>query len=147
MDDPELKCIMLYVEDVELPRDEKKAKELVLGRSLYEVVDGILYHVEVDKSLHLIPSTCDWESLFQEVHSGTFGAHMKDMKIHGELSKHYWWPRMRSDIWKWCQSCLLCARRQPGRVVQPSLIPIPVSGPFHRVGVDVIQFTKSHSGN
>ena len=31
MDDPEMKCIMLYVEDGELPRDEKKAKELVLG--------------------------------------------------------------------------------------------------------------------
>ena len=90
MDDPKLKCIMLYVEDGELPRDEKKAKELVLGRSLYEVVDGILYHVEVDKSLRLIPLTCDQELLFQEVHSGTFGAHIKDMKIHGELSKHYW---------------------------------------------------------
>ena len=57
MDDPELKCIMRYVEDGELPRDEKKAKELVLGRSLYEVVDRILYHVEVDKSLRLIPPT------------------------------------------------------------------------------------------
>ena len=63
-------------------------------------MDGILYHVEVDKTLHLIPPTCDWESLFQEAHSGTFGAHMKDAKIHGKLSKHYWWSRMRSDIWK-----------------------------------------------
>ena len=31
--------------------------------------------------------------------------------------------------------------------MQPPLTPIPVSGPFHRVGVDVIQFTKSYSGN
>ena len=29
----------------------------------------------------------------------------------------------------------------------PPLTPIPVSGPFDRVGVDVIQFPKSHSGN
>ena len=147
LDDPELKCIMLYLEDGELPRDEKKAKELVLGTSLYEVVDGILYHVELDKSLRLIPPTCDRESLFQEVLSGTFGAHLKDTKIYGELSKHYWWPRMRSDIWKWCRSCLVCATRQPGRVVQLPLTSIPISGLFHRVGVDVIQFTKSHSGN
>ena len=27
------------------------------------------------------------------------------------------------------------------------LTPIPVAGPFDRVGVDVIQFTKSHQGN
>ena len=36
------------------------------------------------------------------------------------------------------------ATRQPGRAVQPPLTPIPVLGPFHRVGVDVIQFIKSH---
>ena len=29
----------------------------------------------------------------------------------------------------------------------PLLTPIPVSGPFDRVGMDVIQFLKSHSGN
>ena len=54
---------------------------------------------------------------------------------------------MRSDIWKWCRSRLVCAMRQPGRVVQLPLTSIPVSGPFHRIGMDVIQFTKSHSGN
>ena len=30
---------------------------------------------------------------------------------------------------------------------RPPLTPIPVEGPFHHVGVDVIQFVKSHSGN
>ena len=64
-----------------MPRDEEKA-----GRSLYEVVDGILYHMEVNKTLRLIPPSCDQESLFQEVHSGTFGAHMKDAKIHGKVA-------------------------------------------------------------
>ena len=54
---------------------------------------------------------------------------------------------MRSDISKWCQSCLVCATRYPGRAVHPPLTPIPVEGSFHRVGVDVIQFTTSHVGN
>ena len=103
--------------------------------------------MEVNKPLRLIPPTCDRESLFQEVHSGTFGANMKDAKIHDELSKHYWWPSMRSDIWKWCRSCLVCATRQRSRVMQPPLTLIPVSGLFYQIGVDFIQFTKSHSGN
>ena len=76
------------------------------------------------------------------VHSGIFGAHLKDAKIHGELSKHYWWPKMRVDICKWCHSCLVCVTRQAGRVVQLPLTLIPVYGPFYRVGVDVIQFPK-----
>ena len=54
---------------------------------------------------------------------------------------------MRSDIWKWCRSCLVCAMHQPGRFVQPPLTLISVSGLFYQVGVDFIQFTKSHSEN
>ena len=54
---------------------------------------------------------------------------------------------MRADICKWCRSCLVCVTHQAGRVVQPPLIPIPVYDSFHRVGVDVIQFPKSHTGN
>ena len=39
------------------------------------------------------------------------------------------------------------ATRRPGRAVKPLLTPIPVSGPFNRVGVDVIQFPKSAASN
>ena len=82
-----------------------------------------------------------------EVHDGVFGAHLKDRKIHGELAKHYWWPRMRSDIVKWCRGCLVCASRRVGHSVRPPLTPIPVAGPFDRVGIDVVQFPNSRSGN
>ena len=54
---------------------------------------------------------------------------------------------MRTDICRWCQSCLVCVIRQAGRSIRPPLTPIPVSGPFHRIGVDVIQFPKSRTGN
>ena len=108
--------------------------------------------MESDKSLRLIPPESDRESLFHEVHSGIFGAHLKDAKIHGELSKHYWWPKMTVDICKWCHSCLVCVTHQAGRVVCSCLVCvtltlIPVYGPFRQVGVDVIQFPKSHTGN
>ena len=39
---------------------------------------------------------------------GISGAYLKDAKIHGELSKYYWWPKMRADSFKWCHSCLVC---------------------------------------
>ena len=145
--DPNLKLIIDYLENGMLPQDKERARELVLGSSSYQLLDGILYHVEPDKSLRLIPPDHDREHLFRETHSGIFGAHLKDAKIHGELSKHYWWPKMRTDICKWCQSCLVCVTRQAGRSIRPPLTPIPVSGPFHQIGVDIIQFPKSHTGN
>ena len=111
------------------------------------MIEGILYYTETNKTVCLIPPECDHIKLFEEVHSGIFGAHLRDVKVHVELSKHYWWPGMRNDISKWCQSCLVCATRYPGRAVHPPLTPISVERPFHRVGVDVIQFATSHVGN
>ena len=54
---------------------------------------------------------------------------------------------MRADIVKWCQACQVCATRQVGRSMRPLLSPIPVSGPFDRIGIDVIQFPPSSKGN
>ena len=45
---------------------------------------------------------------------------------------------MRADIEKWCHSRLVCATRHVGHRVIPPLTPIPVGGPFDKVGVDVV---------
>ena len=54
---------------------------------------------------------------------------------------------MRSNIIRWCQACLVCASWQVGQRIRPPLTPIPVAGPFDRVGVDVLHFPKSAAGN
>ena len=130
-----------------MPPDVKKAKELSLTAQQYVLLDGVLHYVEKDKTLRIIPPESDRRSMFEEVHGGPFGGHLRDAKIHGELSRRYWWPGMRRDIIRWCQACLVCASRQVGRAVRPPLTPIPVSGPFDRVGVDVLHFPKSTAGN
>ena len=42
---------MDYVEDSVLPEDDETAREIVLARSWFEVIDGVLYPVEKDKTL------------------------------------------------------------------------------------------------
>ena len=140
-----LEVITLLVEGT-LPKDEKKPKELALTKTQYEIVDDVLYHVEADKTLRVIPPEKDREKLFHEAHDGAFGAHLRDAKVHSQLSKHYWWKGMRADI-RWCRTCLTCVTHKAGRAVKPPLTPIPVSGPFDRVGVDVVHFPKSNDGN
>ena len=54
---------------------------------------------------------------------------------------------MRADITRWTRGCLVCASYSTGQAVHAPLTPIPVSGPFDRVRVDVIQFPLSHDGN
>ena len=103
--------------------------------------------MEADKSLRIIPPTGDRQKLFEEVHGGLFGGHLREAQMHSELSRHYWWPGMRAEIAHMCRSCLTCAVRNVGRPVKPPLTPIPVNGPFDRVGVDVLQLPKTRQGN
>ena len=97
------------------------ARELVLSGPQFEIIDNILYHVETDKTLRVIPTTDQREKLFEDVHNGLFGGHLRSAKVHGQLAKHFWWPTMRADIVKWCQACQVCATRQVGRSIRPLL--------------------------
>ena len=55
---------------------------------------------------------------------------------------------MRADVSKYCRSCLVCASRKgSGHTNRPELQPIPVGGPFHRVGVDVLQLPLTLDNN
>jgi len=82
----------------------------------------------------------------EEAHGGAMAGHLQDMKIYSQLQKHYWWPNMRADIRKRCQSCLVCASCHVGQAQKPPLSPIPVAGPFDCIGVDIIQFLCSYDG-
>ena len=69
--DPELQPIIAYQESGVLPEDKHRARELVLNQSQFTLLDG--------------------KELFHAVHGGTFGGHLRDAKVHGQLSRHYWW--------------------------------------------------------
>ena len=141
--DPDLHPVIEYLEEGILPQDDTEARELTLTKSQYLMVGGVLHHVEPDKTLRVILPMGSRRKVFDTAHGG----HLRDAKIHGQLSRHYWWPKMRSDIRAWCKACITCASRRVGRRERPPLTPIPVGGPFDRIGVDVIQYPTSHDGN
>ena len=139
--------IMKFLEDGVLPDNDKRARELAMTQAQYEITDGVLYHIESDKTLRIILPSNDRKLIFEEAHSGVLGAHLREAKIHGQLAKHYWWPPMCAYIASWCRECQICAAHRVGYPVKPLLTPIPVAGPFDRVGVDFIKFPKSKKGN
>ena len=145
--DGELKVIKQYLLDNKLPDQEEKARELTLNKAQYEVIDNVLYHIEPDKTLRIVPPTADRKGLFETAHGGVLGGHLRTAKMHSQPSRQYWWPRMRADIVEWTKACQICATRNVGKPLHPPLTPIPVAGPFDRVGVDVIRFPPSQRGN
>ena len=120
---------------------------LALTQSQYTLEDNVLFHVTRDGSLRVIPPADSREELFNQAEGGVFGGHLRKAKVFTELQKHYWWQGMRADINRWSRGCLVCATHNTGRSARGPLTPIPVSGPFERVGVDVIQFPRSNDGN
>ena len=107
----------------------------------------MLYRVEADGTLRVIPPESSRRQLFSEAHCGRFSAHLSDSKVFSELRRHYWGWGMRSDVTRWTRSCLTCATYATGRKVKPPVTPIPVSGAFDRVGVDVLQYPRTRHGN
>ena len=145
--DEELATIIKYLETGVLPFAENTARSLVLSESQYVLEDDVLYKIEDDSTLWVIPPKHQRQQLFQEAHAGVFGAHLGDVKVHSELRRDYWWSGVHTDITRWTRTCLVCNTHSPGRAVRAPLTPIPVAGPFDRVGVEIIQFPLSYSEN
>ena len=53
---------------------------------------------------------------------------------------------MCGDVEKHYRSCLECVSRRGSGRSNPPLSPIPVGGPFHRLGVDILQLPLTESG-
>ena len=69
--DPDLQLVIAYLEDDTLPDNDRKARELVLGKTQYTMVDRVLYRIESDKTLRVVVAKSDRQNLFNEAHSGT----------------------------------------------------------------------------
>ena len=81
----ELALIIRYLEDRVLPGGDRLSKRIALSSSLYTMLDGMLYRVESDAILRVIPPKCARKQLFTAAHSGKFGGHLSDTKVYTAL--------------------------------------------------------------
>lgn len=148
--DSDLEALYVYLHSDVLPAEENIAQRIVTENDRYHLIQGVLHYeppafigrlcLVVPKQLRL--------TLLQEGHASCFSGHFSAKKVYDRLRRHYWWKGMRTDVYHFCRKCLVCASRKgPGRPIRPPLVPILVGGPFHRVGVDVLQLPLTHQGN
>ena len=148
-EDSSLVVLCDYLEHGVLPV-EKSAKKLILESRHFEVIQGVLYYEPPTISGRLcvvVPEGLS-QTLLKEAHSGCFGGHFAFKKVYDRIRRNYWWKTMHADVHRFCRGCLVCAsRKSTGRSIRPPLTPIPVGGPFHRVGVDILQLPLTTEGN
>ena len=105
------------------------------------MIDGILFYVK-PQSYHLrlaVPKVLQ-QQLMKETHVGVFSGHFAARGMYRKLATQYWWKGMYTDIYHQCHSCLTCVSFNGGaRRCHPPLQPLPVGGPFKRVGIDIME--------
>ena len=79
--DPLLRPVIQYLSHGEIPDDDRRARELSITAQQYVVLGCVLYHLETDKTLRVVPPECDRKQLFEEAHGGVFGGHLRGAKI------------------------------------------------------------------
>lgn len=146
----ELKPMFLYLADGTLPEDEKIARKVVLESCHFDLLDDVLHHENPHspgKWCVAVPMMLR-PDLLEDAHNGLLAGHLAEKRVYDRLRRGYWWQGMRRDVRKHCRSCLTCAtRRGVGRASHPPLQPIPVGGPFHCVGVDILKLPLTYDGN
>ena len=79
------------------------------------------------------------ELLVKEAHSGVLIGHFGVAKTLDVLIEHFFWPTMRKDVEKLCQTCLAC-KQAKSKVLPHGLytyLPIP-SEPWVDISMDFV---------
>ena len=92
LQDPDLKIYLDYLDQGLVPQDQKVARRLAAERLCYETVDGVLFRVENEGTLKLIPPANRRKQLIADLHGGVTGAHLGAEKTltvkNGVLTEH-----------------------------------------------------------
>ncbi|XP_035235565.1 uncharacterized protein LOC118206694 [Anguilla anguilla] len=84
-------------------------------------------------------------------HDSCLAGHLGVNKTHDRVLKHFFWPGLKRDVAKYCETCHVCqVTGKPNLKIPPApLYPIPVvGGAFERVLVDIVgPLPRTKSGN
>ena len=87
--------------------------------------------------------------VMERYHAHPLAAHLGAPKVLHRIRQHFTWPGMRKDIFSFCKSFLLCAKRKAhGRIKMP-LQPMPVANYiWERMALDIVgPLPESRAGN
>ena len=79
--DPKLLELTKFLKNSTHPADKKQARVLAMTKSQFHIEGGVLYHLESDGTLKVIPPTASIWELYEQAHSGSFGGHLHNAKV------------------------------------------------------------------
>ncbi len=148
--DPSLACC----------RDSAVTREDIASKPIgYFYEDGVLMRKWTpstsdnsgwDTHYQMVVPKCFREQVLSVAHDNVAG-HLGVTKTLYRVMSHFFWPRIKSAVTKYCRSCHTCQMvGKPNQAIPPApLKPIPVIGePFERIIIDCVgPLPKTKSGH
>ena len=145
-----------YLRDGSLPRDAKKARRVVAETSHMFLDDyGLLRSFNKFGDLKdasggpvlVVPASKQGE-VIRNCHDGALAGHFGLWKTYLRIARNYWWKGMYADVARHVRSCAECQSCKGPVVHGSEPQPIPVGGPFERIGIDFVgKLPNTRGGN
>lgn len=78
------------------------------------------------------------DKVLQEGHDSAFSGHHGVIKTFQRIAATYWFPGMYSAVKRYVSSCDSCNKHKVGKHGKAEMRSIPVGGPWHRLGIDIV---------
>lgn len=111
------------------------------GKRFMRDHQDLLYFLDADFQPRLCVPQAVRPTILKEAHDSPFGsAHASPEKLWQLLSQKFYWPRMRVDINRFCESCDTCQKTKPSNFNRFGfLIPNPIPHrPYQSISMDLI---------
>ncbi|MCG7877685.1 MAG: RNase H-like domain-containing protein [Candidatus Thiodiazotropha endolucinida] len=118
------------------------------------IVDNLLYcgyfdkYLEQTKNLLVVPK-CKCADLLRNFHDIPTAGHLGSDKMLYRLKNSFYWPGMKEDVLRYCNSCDKCiARKTPSQPSRAPLKPYQVGEPMEKIAMDILgPLPVSEKGN
>lgn len=111
------------------------------GNRFYKDKDGLLFFRDADYQPRLCVPKSEQSALLKEAHNQPYGgAHIGPERLWQTLSSRFYWPRMKTDVLRFCHSCDVCQKTKPSNFKRFGLLipnPIPAQ-PYDSISMDFI---------
>ncbi|MCP3666838.1 MAG: DDE-type integrase/transposase/recombinase, partial [Gammaproteobacteria bacterium] len=139
-EDSDLSEMIEYIRYSKLPDNKSRANLIVKRRPLYQLIDGILKHLDPHQKaeLRLVVPLALRQRVLCALHDDAFAGHQGEYVTYDRMRKRFYWDGMYTDTHKYISSCDSCLRNKGGPY--PHRVPmtlIPSGEPWDICGVDI----------
>ena len=146
-EDCELCYLIQYLVSNELPKSQKRARKLLLQAADFCLIDSLLFHSRVAKSLRsnnmnqyqLVVPEIMIKTVLGLYHDSPMGGHSSIQDTLDRVKEHYFFPRMSQLVTDYVRSCTDCQKRKQTKVHTKSGVTAyrTPSGPFEVWQIDL----------